>query len=94
MPITIPILIVLAFILSIYSIKFKKVSVAIAGAIFSFPVVYYLSGTPVFSNTIILVPIFQGFSAYFIHQKKIKFAWLMLIPLFLLITWIVKIYFI
>ena len=87
------IIIAASLIFSILGIRFKKISLVIYGAAFALLLVIYLSGTPKFSIYILALPLFQCASAYYVHRKNFRLAWLLLLPLAALSVYLIALVF-
>lgn len=98
MPVMILALFPFALILAVLSLVLKNKDVAygsaIASLIFTFPIVFTLSTSNAYPTLIIVTPLFQWASAYFIKKDKKWLAILGQVPLFAVAIWTVLLLFI
>ncbi|WP_084024426.1 hypothetical protein [Vulcanibacillus modesticaldus] len=77
-----------SLLLSIIGIITKKVRLVIIGSILTFPISIYLSGTPRFKYFMVILPLFQFASAYFLHRRVLWLSWLLIVPFTILVIWL------
>ncbi len=98
MPVMILALFPFALILAVLSLVLKNKDLAygsaIASIVFTFPIVYALSTSDVYPTLIILTPLFQLGTAYFIKKGNKWLAILGQVPLFAVAIWTILILFI
>jgi hypothetical protein len=72
----------LSLLVSVLGILMEKPWLVIVGAILFAPFSYYLNGAPGSLGLPIFLPLFQVGSAAAIREKKKRWAWLLLLPAF------------
>lgn len=74
--------IIVAILLSIAGVWFRKSALLIVSGIISVPFAYYLSAG--FQTAAILLPFFHFGAAYFITRKDPRIAWLLISPMIIM----------
>jgi hypothetical protein len=59
------------------------------GAVLFFPISYYFNGSPSLHGFAILLPLFQVGSAAAVREGNKPWAWLLLLPAFLTVIWLI-----
>ena len=77
----------LSLVVSVIGILKNKFWLVLLGAVFFFPVSYYLNGSPSLYGFAILLPLFQVGSAAAVKEGSKLWAWLLLLPAFFSILW-------
>lgn len=77
-----------SLIASIYGIWCRKPIFLIIGAVFIFPLAWYLSNTPKFGNIAWLLPLLHLCSAYAVAKSNKQLAGFLLLPFVILIFWL------
>ncbi len=81
----------LSLLVSVIGVLKQKFWMVIIGAILFAPFSYYLSGSPGLAGLPILLPGFQVGAAVAVREKNKLWAWLLLLPAFLVSLYIVAI---
>ncbi len=76
--------------LSVLGIQKDRYWYLLIGALFFFPLAYYFNGSPSFHGYGLFLPVFQVISAAAVREGNKFWAWLFLLPAFLIVIWIVS----
>lgn len=76
---------------SLAGIVSRQFMFAIIGSVLAIPISLYLGATPKFGYFMMLLPLFQFGSAYFIRRGWLKLAWFLLLPFGLTVLWLAMI---
>jgi len=79
----------LSLILSVIGVLKEKYWLVIIGALLFIPFSYYLSGSPGMYRLPLVLPFFQVLSAAAVREKNRVWAWVLLLPSFLAVLWLV-----
>ena len=80
--------IILSLLTSVIGLITKRYWLLLTGAVLSIPFSYYLSGTPGLRNIVFVLPLFQVGAAFAVRTHKMFMAWLLLLPVILVIGWV------
>jgi hypothetical protein len=80
--------IILSLLVSVTGLITKHYWLLLIGAVLSIPFSYYLSGAPGFRNIVFVLPLFQVGAVFAVRAKKMFMAWLLLLPVILVIGWV------
>ena len=78
-----------SLVISVIGILKEKFWLVLIGAVLIIPFSYYLSGAPGLARLPILLPGFQFGSALAVREKSKRWAWLLLLPAFFAVIWVV-----
>jgi hypothetical protein len=78
---------------SVVGILKEKYWFLLIGAMFFIPIAYYFNGSPSFYGVGLFLPVFQVVSAAAVMMGRRLWAWLFLIPAFLVVIWFIFIIF-
>lgn len=73
---------------SVAGIVSRRFLFSVIGAVLAIPISLYLGATPKFRYFMILLPLFQFGSAYFIRKGWLRLAWILLVPFGLTVAWL------
>ena len=74
---------------SVLGVLKNKYWLALIGASFFFPISYYFNGSPSSHGYGLFLPIFQIISAAAVKEGSKLWAWLFLLPAFLIVFWLI-----
>ena len=74
---------------SVSGVLKDKFWLVLIGAVLFLPISYYLNGSPTLHGFAILLPLFQVGSAAAVREGNKRWAWLLLLPAFLMVIWFV-----
>jgi hypothetical protein len=77
--------------LSIIGVLKNKYWFLLIGAVLFFPISYYFNGSPTFHGYGLFLPIFQVISAAAVREGNKLWAWLFLLPAFLIVFWFISV---
>jgi hypothetical protein len=80
--------IILSLLVSVLGLILKRPWLLVVGAVLIAPFSYYLSGAPRINGLGIILPLFQLGAAYEIKTRKVAAAWILMLPAFLISTWL------
>lgn len=80
--------IILSLLISVGGIALRKPWFLVVGGVVAIPFSWYLSGFPAIRSPAILLPLFQFGSAAALWYEKRLLAWLLLLPLALIIVFL------
>lgn len=75
--------------LSVMGVLKDKYWMALIGAVLFFPISYYFNGSPAFHGYGLFLPVFQVISAAAVKEGNKLWAWLLLLPAFLITFWFI-----
>ena len=78
-----------SLLLSVMGVLKDKYWLVLIGAVLFFPISYYFNGSPTFHGYGLFLPIFQIISAAAVKEGNKLWAWLLLLPAFLIVFWVV-----
>lgn len=81
----------LSLLVSVIGVLKEKYWLVLIGGVLFIPFAYYLSGSPGTYRLPILLPLFQILSAAAVREKSRKWAWILLLPSFLAVLWVVAV---
>ena len=81
----------LSLLVSVIGVLKEKYWLVIIGAVLFIPFAYYLSGAPGTYGLPLLLPLFQVLSAAAVREKSRRWAWILLLPAFLAVLWVVAV---
>lgn len=79
----------LSLLVSVIGVLKEKYWLVLLGAALFIPFAYYLSGAPGTYGLPILLPLFQVLSAAAVREKSRRWTWILLLPSFLAVLWVV-----
>ena len=77
--------------LSIIGVLKNKYWFLLIGAVLFFPISYYFNGSPTFHGYGLFLPVFQVISAAAVREGNKLWAWLFLLPAFLIVFWFISV---
>ena len=77
--------------LSIIGVLKDKYWFLLMGAVLFFPISYYFNGSPTFHGYGLFLPVFQVISAAAVKEGNKLWAWLFLLPAFLIVFWFISV---
>ena len=80
-----------SLVLSIIGVLKNKYWFVLIGAVLFFPISYYFNGSPTFHGYGLFLPVFQVISAAAVKEGNKLWAWLFLLPAFLIIIWFISV---
>jgi hypothetical protein len=81
----------LSLVVSIIGILKNRFWLVLIGAVLFLPISYYLNGSPTLHGLAILLPLFQVGSAVAVREGNTRWAWILLVPAFLMVIWFASI---
>ena len=77
--------------LSIIGVLKNKYWFVLIGALLFLPISYYFNGSPTFHGYGLFLPVFQVISAAAVREGNKLWAWLFLLPAFLIVFWFISV---
>ena len=77
--------------LSVIGVLKSRYWFVLIGAVLIFPIAYYFNGSPTFYGYGLFLPVFQVISAAAVKEGNKLWAWLFLLPAFLIIIWFISV---
>jgi hypothetical protein len=77
--------------LSVIGILKNKYWLVLIGAALFFPISYYFNGSPTSNGYGLFLPVFQVISAAAVREGNKFWAWLFLMPAFLIVFWFIAV---
>jgi hypothetical protein len=78
-----------SLLLSVLGVVKNKYWLVLIGAVLLFPISYYFDGSPTVHGYGLFLPIFQVISAAAVKKGNKLWAWLFLLPAFLIVFWFI-----
>lgn len=76
-----------SLVFSVIGVVKKNSWLVLLGAVLFFPLSYYMNGSPSSRGLAILLPFFQVASSAAVREQNQVWAWLLLLPAFLVVLW-------